>query len=579
MFHRSMLLCVFFALLLATTGCDPDDDPPANDRDGDGVVDGDDCNPDDPNIYPGAPDNYGDGVDVDCDGVDGVDRDQDGFPGNAPPSDPKYDCDDGDETIHPEAEEICDGVDNDCDGAALDDEEDDDGDGFAECDGDCDDERSSAHPDASESCNGLDDNCDGELGDEEVDEDGDGYMICDGDCDDTDDTFNPGADEGCDGIDNDCDGEPSWDELDDDGDGLMACEGDCDDNDAEIYPGAMERCNGEDDDCDGELGAIEVDEDGDGYLACDGGSNDVDCDDTDAAIYPGAPELCNGLDDDCDGQAAGDETDDDGDGYAECDGDCDDVDGGVHPYAYEAADGVDNDCDGTVDEDPCQLEFDGTDDLALVPASDTPVLDGSLTLEAWVRVDANAPVWHSLIAGRWGNSTDATCGVRLFHDTASGAFGFAVSPDGSADESIIGSTPATLGAWHHVAGVYNGVRLALYLDGNLDGDVLYSDGVLDNGLGLTIGDYNPSWIQGTYDFQLTGSVAAVRVATDALYAGPTLTPALPFTPDPAAALVLYLDEGADQWLYDALTNLPVGTRGLTDTADADDPSWVCGPEF
>ncbi|MEZ4241944.1 MAG: putative metal-binding motif-containing protein, partial [Myxococcota bacterium] len=51
-------------LLVAVAGCgDPD-------RDYAGFADGDDCAPDDPFVYPGAPDTPADGIDSDCDGVD-----------------------------------------------------------------------------------------------------------------------------------------------------------------------------------------------------------------------------------------------------------------------------------------------------------------------------------------------------------------------------------------------------------------------------------------------------------------------------------------------------------------------------
>ena len=99
---------------------------------------------------------------------------------------------------------------------------DDDGDGWASCDGhvDCDDSDPDINPEigvypgAPELCDGLDTDCDGVLPVDEFDDgDGDGYMICEGDCDDTDVAINPDAVEGAiddptcsDGIDNDCDG-------------------------------------------------------------------------------------------------------------------------------------------------------------------------------------------------------------------------------------------------------------------------------------------------------------------------------------------------------------------------------------
>ena len=55
-----------------------------------------------------------DGIDQDCDGADWTDVDGDGFDGAEAGG---ADCDDGDDAVHPGADEVCDGVDNDCDAA------------------------------------------------------------------------------------------------------------------------------------------------------------------------------------------------------------------------------------------------------------------------------------------------------------------------------------------------------------------------------------------------------------------------------------------------------------------------------
>jgi hypothetical protein len=88
---------------------------PDLDIDNDGVSRPSDCNDNNGAIKPGAPDTRGNGVDENCDGVDGqrFDRDGDGFRSNGSPAD----CNDSNRAIHPGARDVPgNGVNEDCRG-------------------------------------------------------------------------------------------------------------------------------------------------------------------------------------------------------------------------------------------------------------------------------------------------------------------------------------------------------------------------------------------------------------------------------------------------------------------------------
>jgi len=317
-----------------------------------------------------------------------------------------------------------------------------DGDGHTS-DVDCDDADETVNPDASEVCDGVDNNCDGEI-DEDVaglyyvDSDGDGYgdegtvrAACEpvegritvgGDCNDNDADISPVADELCNEVDDNCDGivdgpdplDPYVFYQDADGDGfgtpevtIEACsvpagyvsnDRDCFDFDEEISPFAFEFCDGRDTDCNGvaddsyslDADIWYVDEDGDEFgdpamyvTSCEPVSghvmNDGDCDDTDALTHAEAEEVCNHRDDDCDGvvdngfELSLSYRDSDGDGhgdvsmpvlsctpvagYVAAGDDCDDGEYWAHPGLVELCDSIDNDCDGIIDEELVFTDF------------------------------------------------------------------------------------------------------------------------------------------------------------------------------------------------------------------------------
>ena len=94
---------------------DPDGKPVASCSAPSGhVADATDCDDGDATIYPGAEDAFYDGIDSDCGGDDDYDQDLDGAGSSDYGGD---DCDDLSDQVGPHMEEVCDdGLDNDCDG-------------------------------------------------------------------------------------------------------------------------------------------------------------------------------------------------------------------------------------------------------------------------------------------------------------------------------------------------------------------------------------------------------------------------------------------------------------------------------
>jgi len=173
------------------------------------------------------------------------------------------------------------------------------------------------------------------------------------------------------------------------------------------------------------------------------------------------------------------------------------------------------------------------------------------TLEAYIRT--NAPNATGVVIGK-------------YHDT-----GYALMLTDGRPQFVLGlqRVPINLlavrdkvvqaGAWHHIAGVFDGVQARLYLDGKLVGwaEAPPGSALRPNDLPLFVGG-NMTW-DGSVEFPFEGAIDELRVSAGARYAGETFEPARRVGADDETALLLHLDGDGAPFARDASSH---GRHGI-----------------
>jgi len=156
------------------------------------------------------------------------------------------------------------------------------------------------------------------------------------------------------------------------------------------------------------------------------------------------------------------------------------------------------------------LRFDGRDALVL---RDSMVLEpANVTIEAWVRREGTPGAYAYVVSkgsvgcnfSSYGLYTGAGGGIAFYVSDGSG---FVVSP--AASQAQIWD-----GAWHHVAGTFDGQSVRLYLDGSQRGGGSPNDRPIHYGLQSRapyIGTYS-----GGCELGFTGDIDNVRIWSSAL---------------------------------------------------------------
>jgi hypothetical protein len=128
-------------------------------------------------------------------------------------------------------------------------------------------------------------------------------------------------------------------------------------------------------------------------------------------------------------------------------------------------------------------------------------ITGTITLDAWVSYQGVSPqtsgVSNAPIVAKWGDTSRGTAEYGLFvYGSASGypdgTLVFSVSPDGTTKASVIGP-PLPSRSFTHVAGVWNGSQLQLYVNGVLAASAPFAGSIVANQSPLVMGGYDPAF--------------------------------------------------------------------------------------
>jgi hypothetical protein len=110
------------------------------------------------------------------------------------------------------------------------------------------------------------------------------------------------------------------------------------------------------------------------------------------------------------------------------------------------------------------LEFDGNGDYVNLGTNSVFDITGQITVTAWIKVNEFNYDYTAII-------TKGDSAWRLQRDAATNHLEFACSDldvPNTQWSNVLGNVNVNDGQWHHAAGVYDGEKLYLYVDGELD---------------------------------------------------------------------------------------------------------------
>jgi 3',5'-cyclic AMP phosphodiesterase CpdA len=200
------------------------------------------------------------------------------------------------------------------------------------------------------------------------------------------------------------------------------------------------------------------------------------------------------------------------------------------------------------------LDCDGIDDALSVNSASLDVPDGPLTVECYAA--ARATNGSRGVVAKTENSE-----YGLYIRDASPEFLLHI--DGTYVTVKASGTELQPGSWYHLAGVFDGSELRLYVNGRLAASQPVAGHRTPNALPLMIGADVDSRGNSTRHFD--GWIDEVRISSVARYTGERFRPSRYFDADEQTALLLHCDALIGNWLRDAgpAHNHPTRRGGVT----------------
>lgn len=171
------------------------------------------------------------------------------------------------------------------------------------------------------------------------------------------------------------------------------------------------------------------------------------------------------------------------------------------------------------------LSLDGAGSYVEVPSSESLNITGPLTVEAWVKINSSGRLRGIVERYNWLNTPDGGFALRL---TADNKIQFHTVRSNTEAAGVQGGTSLSVGTWHHVAGVFDGGQIKVYVDGKLDGAVNTAVAPAAGTTSLKIGVPGHRYYGDTTNYFFDGLIDEVRVTAGAAYEG-NFSPQLPLT--------------------------------------------------